>query len=97
MDNLWRSHSLALLQYSNRIKSSIDIASAREAFEALSISIEKMVTAFGTTGKIAVIKYHCPMAFNNKGANWLQDKDGTSNPYYGSMMLQCGEKVEEVK
>jgi Cu(I)/Ag(I) efflux system membrane fusion protein len=35
------------------------------------------------------------MAFDNKGANWLQDNDQTANPYFGNMMLRCG-GIEEV-
>ena len=30
------------------------------------------------------------MAFDNKGARWLQDNDQTSNPYFGHTMLRCG-------
>ncbi|MFO7898316.1 MAG: hypothetical protein R6V58_04560, partial [Planctomycetota bacterium] len=41
-----------------------------------------------------VYKLHCPMAFNNRGADWLQPKKAVRNPYYGSKMLTCGEVVE---
>ncbi len=33
---------------------------------------------------------HCPMAFDNRGAHWLQKDDDLKNPYYGAMMLKCG-------
>lgn len=34
---------------------------------------------------------HCPMAFDNKGASWLQKSDSeVVNPYMGSKMLHCG-------
>ena len=33
---------------------------------------------------------HCPMAFNNEGADWLQTDDVINNPYFGSQMLDCG-------
>jgi Cu(I)/Ag(I) efflux system membrane fusion protein len=35
------------------------------------------------------------MAFDNKGAGWLQLDDQTRNPYFGDQMLQCG-GVEEI-
>jgi len=35
------------------------------------------------------------MAFDNTGADWLQDSQETRNPYFGKMMLQCG-GVKEV-
>jgi Cu(I)/Ag(I) efflux system membrane fusion protein len=28
------------------------------------------------------------------GGDWLQDDDELLNPYFGSEMLRCGEKVE---
>ncbi|MCE7909965.1 MAG: DUF3347 domain-containing protein, partial [Candidatus Omnitrophica bacterium COP1] len=33
----------------------------------------------------------CPMAFDNKGAYWIQTGDIIANPYFGSKMLRCGE------
>ncbi len=34
---------------------------------------------------------YCPMAFNDKGAYWLQIEEPISNPYFGASMLRCGE------
>jgi Cu(I)/Ag(I) efflux system membrane fusion protein len=34
------------------------------------------------------------MAFNDKGAYWLSDKEAIRNPYFGDKMLTCG-SVEE--
>jgi Cu(I)/Ag(I) efflux system membrane fusion protein len=36
--------------------------------------------------------YFCPMANNNKGAEWLQVGGDVKNPYYGSAMISCGEQ-----
>src|SRR5690606_2826422 len=33
---------------------------------------------------------HCPMAFDDKGASWLQRGDEILNPYFGSEMPSCG-------
>ncbi|MCC5835051.1 MAG: DUF3347 domain-containing protein [Opitutales bacterium] len=33
---------------------------------------------------------HCPMAFDNEGAAWLQSEGTISNPYFGARMLRCG-------
>ncbi len=41
-----------------------------------------------------LILMHCPMANNNAGADWLQSSEPLQNPYFGSMMLQCGEIKE---
>ncbi|MCP4264988.1 MAG: DUF3347 domain-containing protein [Candidatus Brocadiaceae bacterium] len=37
--------------------------------------------------------YYCPMA----DASWLQNNEGTRNPYYGSSMLKCGSVKEELQ
>ncbi|SHJ09903.1 membrane fusion protein, Cu(I)/Ag(I) efflux system [Rubritalea squalenifaciens DSM 18772] len=33
---------------------------------------------------------HCPMAMNDKGADWLQINQEVENPYFGSEMFSCG-------
>ncbi|WP_269522524.1 efflux RND transporter periplasmic adaptor subunit [Coraliomargarita parva] len=38
---------------------------------------------------------HCPMVYGDHGADWLQAKEPLQNPYFGAMMLSCGE-VKEV-
>lgn len=45
----------------------------------------------------AVIRMHCPMAANNRGADWLQSTDELRNPYFGAGMLTCGEIIERLK
>lgn len=49
---------------------------------------------FGEPGPI--YELHCPMAFQGAGAIWYQDSDQTRNPYFGSTMLQCADRVEEL-
>ena len=52
-----------------------------------------MVTAverFGAPDGIALSVFHCPMAFDNRGASWLARKGPLLNPYFGAMMLRCG-------
>ena len=51
------------------------------------IAIQKVAKAEGFQ------EYRCGMAFNNKGANWLQSEETIANPYFGSAMLRCGGKV----
>lgn len=78
----------------DKIIDASDIKSARAAFLAISKDLAKMVEHVGTSGKSDVIKMHCPMAFNNKGGDWLQNSDDLANPYFGKMMLKCGSAVE---
>ena len=38
---------------------------------------------------------HCPMAFDGRGAAWLQAGQEPRNPYFGATMLRCVDKVEK--
>ncbi len=39
----------------------------------------------------------CPMANENKGAIWLSLEKEVKNPYYGNMMLNCGDVVGTIQ
>ncbi len=39
---------------------------------------------------------HCPMAFNDTGADWLSRTSDIKNPYFGSKMLTCGEVTDSL-
>lgn len=87
--------SLAALKIeADKITSAADLKSARLAFHAISKELAEMVEHVGTSGKSDVVKMHCPMAFNNRGADWLQNSEDLANPYYGSMMFKCGSVLE---
>ncbi len=77
------------------IGNSKSLNDAREFFEKLSEAVEKATKRFQLNQK-PVYKYFCPMAFNNKGAYWLQEKEGTENPYFGKKMFKCGSEVEKL-
>jgi Cu(I)/Ag(I) efflux system membrane fusion protein len=36
---------------------------------------------------------YCPMARDGEGASWLQREAELRNPYFGAMMLRCGDIV----
>ena len=38
---------------------------------------------------------HCPMARDGEGASWLQPGSELRNPYFGAMMLRCGDIVRQ--
>jgi hypothetical protein len=44
-----------------------------------------------------VYQQHCPMALNEKGANWLSNESEIKNPYYGKKMLECGDITDSLK
>jgi len=72
-----------------------EIKAARRAFEPISMAILNLEKIFGHTGDETHYRVFCPMAFDDKGAPWLQNHDTVDNPYFGAAMLLCGE-VQEV-
>ena len=86
----WKTHGDSLKKAAQSTARS-NLTEARFYFETIS----KAAIALAETAQpkgLAV--YRCPMAFNNKGADWLQKKGAVSNPYYGSGMLRCGYEVK---
>ncbi len=67
------------------------IQKQREQFAALSSSVERLLGIAAPPPETKVYKVFCPMAFDNKGASWLQAGKEVMNPYFGSAMLHCGE------
>jgi Cu(I)/Ag(I) efflux system membrane fusion protein len=71
-----------------------DVVAARAGFEHVSNGLITAVKQFGGTLEGNLYVYHCPMAFGGKGGDWIQSKEGTENPYYGSKMFSCGSLTE---
>ena len=72
-----------------------DLDQLRERFEPISEALLRVVDAFGHTRNAALHRAFCPMAFDNKGAAWLQAGEKIANPYFGHKMLRCGEIQRE--
>mgnify|MGYP000439286845 CR=1 FL=1 len=66
-----------------------EIKEQRVQFEQLSIHLTKAVQEFGVGEE--VYQQFCPMANKNKGAYWLSVSKKIKNPYFGEVMLTCGE------
>ncbi|MBD3334393.1 MAG: DUF3347 domain-containing protein, partial [Candidatus Eisenbacteria bacterium] len=90
----WMEDSRRLRTAAKGLRETEDLAAARKTFEALSNAAITATRRYGTTGAQPVLRYHCPMAFDNQGADWLQNKSGTENPYFGSKMFRCGTEEE---
>ncbi|PHN01840.1 DUF3347 domain-containing protein [Flavilitoribacter nigricans] len=72
-----------------------DLEKQRTAFSQLTIALEPLFKEGLTEG--VIYKQYCPMAFDNKGANWFSDTDQIQNPYFGERMLSCGKIVETIQ
>ena len=90
----WAEAKQALESAARSLAGAADLAQARLKYHGLSTQMIHTVRAFGASGRRPVLLYHCPMAMDGAGADWLQSSAGTENPYYGSMMFRCGSQTE---
>ena len=91
----WESLNVALELALEEVKDTADIEVARAEFERISIAVEAALRVLGSTTPMRVM--HCPMAFDGRGAKWLQSSEELKNPFYGSSMLGCGSTTEVLK
>lgn len=82
--------------YSAALSSSKDLKSAREVFVVISNRLYEDIAGAGEKIRRPVYRFFCPMAFESRGAYWLQDNDKIQNPYFGSVMFGCGELKETI-
>ncbi|MDD3694892.1 MAG: efflux RND transporter periplasmic adaptor subunit [Lentisphaeria bacterium] len=67
----------------------------REAFQLLSSQLMQTLKQFRPE-QLKLYKASCPMAFDNVGAAWIQKDEKIANPYFGHMMLRCGDIEHEL-
>jgi len=91
----WMKELEGIKKSANVVAATGDIEKTRAGFALLSESMITIARRFGTGGQ-AVYHLRCPMAFNNRGADWLQTRKQTANPYFGSAMFRCGSVQETI-
>lgn len=87
---LWAAEAAVLQPQLALLAKSNDIKVQRKRFVEVSNSFVKLATGLKLSAKPVFVQY-CPMA----KASWLNEVKEVQNPYYGSMMYDCGE-VQQV-
>ncbi len=72
-------------------KQNLTIVQLREEFALISETFNSILFNDKSPLKYSVKKFKCTMAFDGRGAIWLQDNKKTANPYFGLAMPGCGE------
>ena len=93
---VWMENNKKLESVLKLLKSSKDITSARKHFKAYSDEMLVLMKTFGVVDKTVFVQ-RCPMANNDKGADWLSFEKEIRKPYFGMNMLKCGEVKMEIK
>lgn len=81
-------------ELSGLIKES-DIENKRMSFQIVTSDVYDLIRTV-KYDRAKVYLQHCPMAFKNKGADWLSNSSEIENPYLPKMMLDCGEIKDSV-
>jgi Cu(I)/Ag(I) efflux system membrane fusion protein len=93
---LWMSFSTTIqnaLQHKAHMKT---IEELRKAFKSVSDGVIGIVSSFKPMQELLYVDF-CPMANDNKGADWLSESKDIRNPYFGSKMMTCGKIVNEIR
>lgn len=75
------------------IRNYSDIEEQRKEFSDFNLAFYKSVKNFRLSGVKTYYQY-CPMANRDMGAYWFSETEEILNPYFGDMMLKCGENRE---
>jgi Cu(I)/Ag(I) efflux system membrane fusion protein len=93
---MWSKEKRDLSEIVARMQKASDLAALRSGFALLSEQMLSLERMFGLPTDAALYELHCPMAFEGRGASWIQSDDAVRNPYYGPSMLKCADKVEKL-
>jgi Cu(I)/Ag(I) efflux system membrane fusion protein len=67
-----------------------DLEARRATLPAMTKALDDYLLTFGHDRPEPLVRIHCPMAFNDRGADWYHSDNSVRNPYFGSRMLRCG-------
>jgi len=87
---IWMQHSSTLSNILQHAGDMGGIAELRKTFQSISNTMIILTKSFDPLPE-AIYVQHCPMADQNKGADWLSKIKEIRNPYFGQAMLTCGE------
>lgn len=85
----WMEQLKALQSHAEKITTLTNVEEQRKQFDFLSEALIKVIKVFGIPSNTYYVQ-HCPMAFDNKGADWISDVAEIKNPYFGDKMMKCG-------
>jgi len=80
----------------NQMMESNDISDQRVSFAEFNSTFYNSLKTFGLHHGTVYYQY-CPMTNGDKGAFWLSTFKEIKNPYFGEVMLSCGETRETLE
>lgn len=92
----WSDKKRLMITGIAEMRNAQDIEAMRKGFFTVSTGMLDVTKRMGISLNGDVYEVYCPMAFDNKGAAWLQQDESIRNPYFGAKMLNCGEVKKQL-
>jgi membrane fusion protein, copper/silver efflux system len=90
-----QAHLKEAEQASTRLAGTLE--ESREAFRLVSHALLRVANITrGPESAKSLVHFYCPMVPGG-GGDWMQPGGELANPYFGSEMLRCGEKVRDME
>lgn len=93
-EKVWKMVNIQLINRTKELSEAKDLKEIRGGFDELSSEVIMLVSKLQVSSQLFVL--HCPMADNNRGADWISLSSEVLNPYYGNAMLGCGEVTKTI-
>ena len=90
----WSETIRELKEAVEAMRAAADNAERTVGFSKASDALADLARTFGTGDAGVLHRVHCPMAFDDAGADWLQVGTAVRNPYFAGGMLECGVVLE---
>lgn len=88
---VWAAQSAEIKKAADAIANEKTIANQRKSFGTISYAMLKLTKELNLNSENVYVQY-CPMVKKS----WLNEVEAVQNPYYGSMMYDCGEVKETI-
>jgi Cu(I)/Ag(I) efflux system membrane fusion protein len=85
----WMKQTKGIRTNIDGLQNAKDVDKQRMWFSGFSKLLAESVKVYGLPSGSFFIQ-HCPMALDDKGADWLSKETKILNPYFGDKMLKCG-------
>jgi len=86
----------AIAGSARKIAGAPTLAAQRAEYVMLSNEVIALVKSTGLSSGELYVDF-CPMANDDRGANWLTARRDIQNPYFGDEMMTCGEVEDTIK
>jgi len=94
VDPAWDDEVNEVVREMKTVAEAQDIAEARSHFLTLT---KRLIPLLHPRADQTLYIMHCPMAFDDAGADWIQVNENILNPYFGASMLRCGEILKKIE